>query len=190
MHPFFEMWLPTLLSAVAVFVLSSIIHMVAPFWHRNDYGKLPNEAGVLDALRGFGIPPGEYFAPRPADGSDMRSEEFKEKVKRGPLVILNIATGDSASLARPLILWFVYALVVSALAGHLAFAATRGDPAADERLIFHTVALSAFLAYAAGLWQQVIWFRKPLVPTLKSTVDGVLYALATGGIFCYFWPGA
>jgi hypothetical protein len=188
MHAFFELWLPTLLSAVAVFVLSSIIHMVAPWWHRNDYGKLPDEAGVLDALRSYNLPPGEYFAPRPASGSDMRSEEFKEKVKRGPLVILNIATGDSASMGRPLALWFVYALVVSVLAGHIAFAATHGDPAADERVIFHTVALSAFLAYAAGLWQNTIWFRKPALTSLKSTIDGLLYALATGWIFCYFWP--
>jgi len=187
MHPFFEMWLPTLLSAVAVFILSSIIHMVAPWWHRNDYGKLPNEAGVLDAIRSFNITPGEYFAPRPADGSDMRSEEFKEKVKRGPLVILNVASGDSASMARPLILWFVYALIVSALAGHIALGATRGE-VVEERVIFHTVALSAFLAYSAGLWQQTIWFRKPWMTSLKSTVDGVIYALATGWIFCVLWP--
>ena len=51
------LWLPILLSAVIVFIASSIIHM-GPFWHRGDYPKLPNEDGVLNALRPFAIPPG------------------------------------------------------------------------------------------------------------------------------------
>src|SRR5678815_2863099 len=104
MQPFIELWLPTILSTVAVFILSSIIHMVVP-WHKNDYAKFPDEAGVLDALRGFNLAPGEYMAPRPTSRSDMGSPEFAEKVKRGPLVILNIASGDSVSMAKPLILW-------------------------------------------------------------------------------------
>ncbi len=44
------LWLPILLSAVLVFVASSIMHMVLPY-HRSDYEKLPDEDNVL-ALRG------------------------------------------------------------------------------------------------------------------------------------------
>jgi hypothetical protein len=185
MHPFLELWLPTLLSAVAVFILSSIIHMVVP-WHRNDYTKFPDEAGVLDALRAFNLASGEYMAPRPASRADMGSPEFAEKVKRGPLVILNVASGDSVSLARPLILWLVYVIVVSAMAGHIAY--PRHDLQVDSRSIFHTVALTSLLAYAGALWQQTIWFRKPWLTSLKSTFDGLIYAVVTGLIFVYFWP--
>ena len=39
------LWLPILLSAVIVFVASSIIHMVLPV-HRGDYRKLPEEDRV------------------------------------------------------------------------------------------------------------------------------------------------
>ena len=52
------LWLPILLSAVLVFVASSIIHMASP-WHKSDYPKMPNEDGVMDALRPFAIPPGD-----------------------------------------------------------------------------------------------------------------------------------
>ena len=183
MHPFLALWLPTLVSAVVVFFLSSIIHMVVP-WHKGDYAKFPDEAGVLDALRGYNLAPGEYMAPRPASRGDMGSPEFREKVKRGPLVILNIASGDSVSMARPLILWFVYVLVISAVAGHLAFTGNHDD----SRYIFHNVALASFLAYAAGLWQQTIWFRKPALTTFKATFDGLIYAVVTGVIFMYLWP--
>jgi hypothetical protein len=183
MHPFFALWLPTLVSAVVVFFLSSIIHMVVP-WHKGDYAKFPDEAGVLDTLRGFNLAPGEYMAPRPTSGGDMGSPEFREKVKRGPLVILNIASGGSVSMAKPLILWFVYVLVISAIAGHLAFTSNH----ADSRYIFHNVALTSFLAYAAGLWQQTIWFRKPALTSFKATFDGLIYAVVTGVIFMYLWP--
>ena len=60
------LWLPILVSAVAVFVVSSIIHMT-PLWHKTDYPRYPNEDRVLDALRPIGIPPGDYLMPRPAN---------------------------------------------------------------------------------------------------------------------------
>lgn len=186
MHPFVELWLPTLLSTVAVFILSSIIHMVVP-WHKNDFAKFPDEPGVLDALRSYNLAPGEYMAPRPASRSEMSSPEFAERVKRGPLVILNIQSGDSISMSRPLILWLIYVLVVSTLVGHVTYGATGGHPQ-DERVIIHTAGLTAFLAYAAGLWQQTIWFRKPALTSFKATFDGFIYAAATAWIFCVFWP--
>ncbi len=50
MPPLSALWLPILLSAVIVFVASSIMHMALPY-HRNDYKKLPDEDKVLPALR-------------------------------------------------------------------------------------------------------------------------------------------
>jgi hypothetical protein len=188
MRPFLELWLPTVLSAVAVFILSSIVHMVVP-WHKNDYARFPDEAGVLNALRPFNLGTGEYMAPRPANRQDMSSPEFREKVRQGPLVILNVAQGDSVSMGRPLILWFLYVLVVSAMAGHITYRATGGHPA-DDHITFHTVGLSALLAYVGALWQQSIWFRKPGATSAKSTFDGLIYAVVTGLIFVHFWPKA
>ena len=49
------LWLPILVSTVAVFVLSSIIH-TGPFWHKTDFPRYPQEDRVLDVLRPLGIP--------------------------------------------------------------------------------------------------------------------------------------
>ncbi|MGA9407652.1 MAG: hypothetical protein WBW71_11015, partial [Bacteroidota bacterium] len=74
------LWLPILLSSAIVFIVSSIIHMLSP-WHKNDYPKLPDQEKVLDALRPFNIPRGEYMMPRPTNRAEMRSPEFAEKLK-------------------------------------------------------------------------------------------------------------
>ncbi len=50
MVPLSALWLPILVSAVFVFIASNILRMALPFWHRSDYGKLPDEKTVLDGL--------------------------------------------------------------------------------------------------------------------------------------------
>ena len=69
MTPFMSLLLPIVVSAVAVFVLTLIIHMTP--LHNSDYIKLPDEDGVLKALRPFNIPPNDYMVPRPGSGADM-----------------------------------------------------------------------------------------------------------------------
>lgn len=182
----FTLWLPILASAVAVFILSSIIHMALPFWHRSDYRSLPDEAAVLEALRPLNIPPGEYMAPRPASNEDMRSESFKEKMNRGPIFQINLMKPGPISLGRPLALWFVYLLVVAFVVAHVTTVAVGS--ATDTRVIFHTVALTSLMGYVMALWQGVIWFQRPVLTAFKATIDGVIYAIVTGMIFVYFWP--
>jgi hypothetical protein len=58
------LWLPILLSAVLVFVASSIIHM-ASRWHSGDWRRFSNEDAMLDALRFFNP---IARRPRGADG--------------------------------------------------------------------------------------------------------------------------
>ena len=45
-----SLWLPIVLSAVGVFIASSVVHMVLPY-HRSDYDKLEKEDEVMQALR-------------------------------------------------------------------------------------------------------------------------------------------
>ena len=44
------LWMPIVLSAIFVFIVSSIIHMVLGY-HASDYQQLPNEEQVMDAFR-------------------------------------------------------------------------------------------------------------------------------------------
>src|SRR5260370_33702458 len=83
------LWLPILLSAVGVFVVSSVIHMFTP-WHKSDYPKMPNEDRVRDALRPLAIPPGDYVIPRPANREQMRSPPFADKMTQGPAAMFAV----------------------------------------------------------------------------------------------------
>ena len=56
------LWLPVLVAAIAVFVASSLVHMVFR-WHQSDYRRLGNEEAVRTALRQSGDAPGQYHTP-------------------------------------------------------------------------------------------------------------------------------
>src|SRR5512137_1274254 len=86
------LWLPILLSSIIVFVVSSIVHMVLP-WHKGDYPRIPNEDKVMDALRPLAIPPGDYMVPRAGSMKDMKSPEFMDKLKKGPVMVVTMLPG-------------------------------------------------------------------------------------------------
>ena len=50
MVPLTDLWLPILLSAIIVFVASSVMHMLLTY-HRSDYRQLPDEDKLLAARR-------------------------------------------------------------------------------------------------------------------------------------------
>ena len=180
------LWLPILASAVAAFVVSSIIHM-GPFWHRTDYPRYAAEDRVLDALRSLGLPAGEYMMPRPANPAEMRSPEFIEKMKRGPAVLMTIFPPWSGSMAGNLVQWFVYCLVVSVFAAYITGAALPAGTA-TPLAICRFAGTTAFIGYVLALWQLKIWFRRSWDITLKSTLDGLIYATVTCGVFIWLWP--
>ena len=186
MSTILSLWIPTLVSAVAVFLVSSLVHMVLP-WHKNDYPRLANEDAVMDALRPLAIPPGEYMVPRPQGREQLRAPEFLEKVNRGPVFIMTMMPNGMMNMGRNLAQWFVFALVVAGFAGHLARAALGAQ--ADHTIVFHTVGLSAFMGYAFALWPMSIWYRRPWMTTIKATIDGLIYGVITGAIFVWLWPG-
>jgi hypothetical protein len=188
MHPFVALLWPTLAATVAVFIVSSMIHMVSP-WHKNDYPSLPNEDAFRKAVGPLNIPPGDYFVPKPATRAEMQTPEFLAKVNEGPRVIMTVQPNGMGSLAQPLIWWFVYCLVVSIVAGHTAYGAFgHGGMTPSYRMVFHTVGLTAFAGYSLALWQARIWFGKSLSVTAKGTVDGLIYAIVTAGLFGWLWP--
>lgn len=165
------LWLPILLSSVLVFVVSSIIHMALP-WHKNDYPKVPNEEKVMDALRPLAIPPGDYMMPRASSSQEIRSAEFAEKLKKGPVMVFTVLPNGPMSMGTNLVLWFLYSAVVGLLA---AYVAGRALPAGTEYLhVFRFVGVTAFIGYSVALWQMSIWYRRAWSTTIKATVDGLI----------------
>ena len=185
MVPIVSLWLPILLSSVAVFVASSIIHMVLTY-HRSDFKKLPAEDDVMAALRKFQIPPGDYLIPCAGGPKAMKDPAFQEKMKKGPIGLLTIRPGTTPSMGKPLAFWFLYCVVVGVFA---AYVAGRALPAGTPyRAVFRFAGVTAFAGYALGIWQNSIWYSRSVVTTLKVTFDGLIYALLTAAIFGWLWP--
>ena len=179
------LWLPILLASVIVFVASSIIHMALP-WHKGDYPKVPNEDKVMEALRPFAIPPGDYMMPRCESTQEMRSPEFTERLNKGPVVVMTVMPNGPFSMTSNLVQWFVFCVVVSIFA---AYVAGRALPAGAPYLrVFQFAGVVAFAGHALAMWPLSIWYRRAWSTTIKSTIDALIYALLTGGTFGWLWP--
>jgi hypothetical protein len=178
-----SLWLPIVLSAVLVFIASSIIHMLLGY-HANDYVATPDEEKVRAALRG--IPPGDYVVPHASTPAAMKTPEYRQKMTEGPAAFITIGPTGEWSMGRSLGLWFVYCLAVSVAAAYIAGRALGPD--ANYLEVFRFAGATAFIGYAVALWQGVIWYRRSVSATLKSTLDGLIYALLTAGTFGWLWP--
>ena len=179
------LWLPILISSVVVFIASWVIHVVLP-WHKNEYPAVPNEGKVMDALRPFAIPPGDYMMPRAASMGEMRKPEFTEKLKKGPVMVVTVMPNGPMSMGKSLALWALYCAIVGIFA---AYVAGRAVPSGAPYLrVFQLVGATAFVGYAFALWQMSIWYRRAWSATIKATVDGLAYALLTAGTFGWLWP--
>jgi len=185
MVPVLSLLIPIALSAVLVFIASSIIHMALSFWHRNDLKKFPNEDAVLNALRPLNLQPGEYGLPKPDSMKDMQTPEFQAKWKAGPVAFITVRQSDF-SMGATMFLWFLYSLVVSLIAGYIAGVAF--GPGTEYLRIMQVAGCVAFVGYAMGAPQQSIWWGQAWSRTVRNMLDGLLYGLLTGGTFGWLWP--
>ena len=176
--------LPILLSAVIVFVASSLVHMVLTY-HRSDYGKLPNEDAVGAALRAGNAAPGSYLIPH-MSMAEMRSPEGIEKFKKGPVGMLILRPSGAPGMGKNLVQWFVFTVVVGVF---VAYVTSRTLAAGVGYLpVFRVAGTVAWLAYAGGAPIDSIWRGQPWSVTVKAIFDGLLYALLTAGAFGWLWP--
>lgn len=184
--PITTLWLPILVAAVLVFVGSSIIHMLLPY-HRSDFRRLPEEDQVMQALRAFDLPPGDYVMPFAGGAEALRSEAFREKVTAGPAGFLTVLRpGTVLSMAPQLVQWFAYSLLVGIFAAYLA---GRLLPAGEDYLqVFRVTGTMAFACYSVALMQRSIWYGRSWTATLKDMLDGLVYAALTAGTFGWLWP--
>jgi hypothetical protein len=168
---------------VLVFVASSVIHM-ALRWHAADFKKFGDEDAVMSALRPFDLAPGDYAAPLPESMAHMSSPEYKAKLARGPNFALTVLA--NTSMGRNLVKWFIYCIVVSVFAGYVASRALQ--PGAAYMDVFQMTSTVAFIGYTLAIWQGWIWYSRSLGATVRTTMDGLVYALLSGGAFAWLWP--
>jgi len=184
--PIHTLWLPILLSAVIVFVASSIMHMVLPY-HRSDYKKLPDEDKVVAAMRSAGVSAtGVYMFPH-CSHKDMKSPEMLEKFKQGPVGTVTVfPSGGPVNMPKYLAQWFVFCLLVGVFTAYLT---GRTVPSGTVYLaVFRVAGTVAFMAYGVGQLVNGIWMGQPWSVVTKHVFDGLVYSLLLAGTFGWLWP--
>ncbi|HEV3219902.1 MAG TPA: hypothetical protein VGZ48_09025 [Candidatus Acidoferrales bacterium] len=184
MVPLTALWLPIVLSAVIVFVASSVMHMLLPY-HRGDYQPLPDEDKVLAALRSAGLSRGLYIFPHTTH-KDMKSPAMIEKYKQGPVGMITVFPTGQVNMGKFMGLWFGFCLIVSIFVAYLTGHTVA--PGTDYLHVFRVAGTAAFLTYGLGNLSNGIWKGQPWGVVLKDVFDGLIYGLLTAGTFGWLWP--
>jgi hypothetical protein len=178
-----DLWIPIVVSGVAVFILSALFHTVVPF-HQREWNKLSNEDAVADALRASNASPGLYSMPFCPPGS-MNDPAWKAKMDRGPVAFVTVMPNGMTGMGKQLGLSVVYNILVSVFVAYVA-ANTLGA-GADYLTVFRVTGTVAFMAYALGQIPDSIWFGRPWKSYGLILIDGLVYGLVTGGVFGWKW---
>jgi hypothetical protein len=186
MNILLTLWLPILLSAVVVFVISSAIHMVFK-WHASDYRGFANEDTVRDAIRAGNPAPGRYVIPQCGDMKNMASEAMKKKYAEGPIGHITILANGQPNMGKYLGMWFLWTLVVAAVAAFLAGKVYTLDHA-WVRPAAKLAGVITFIAHGFGTVQESIWTGRPCRSSAKHLLDAALYGLGTWAVFFWLWP--
>jgi hypothetical protein len=175
-----SLWLPIILSGVALFFASFAAWMILPH-HKSEWKGLPDEASLTGTLRTMNVAPGQYMFPHCAP-EQMKSEEFKRRAEAGPHGTLTIWSGRPNMGVNMLctVLFFLIANFV------IAYLAAMVLPPGEEFMrVFRFVGTAGVLTYGTANILNGIWFGRKMVADI---VDGVAYGLITGLIFALLWP--
>ena len=180
-----SLWLPILLAGVFVYVASSLIHMVVKWHNKTDYQPLPGESNLMKALAEAGVKAGTYAFPNPADGT-WGSQELKDKYPNGPYGFMTVL--GHPGMGSSLVLWFVYVLLVSLFVAYLLSRTLTGPEPVEYMTVFRLAGTTSFMAYGIANLVPSIWMGRPWGSSFLHTIDGLIYALLTAGVFGWLWP--
>ncbi|HJQ98932.1 MAG TPA: hypothetical protein VJ826_11510 [Candidatus Polarisedimenticolaceae bacterium] len=182
---FGTLWMPVLASGVAVFVVSSILHMALRY-HRADHKQLPGEDSVREALGKAKPAPGIYMTPFCNDMKEMSQPAVQEKFTKGPVAIVTVMPNGMPSMGKLLGLWFGFAVFVSFTAAYIARHTLM--PGADGMTVMRITGTVAFAGYGLGQISDSIWKAQPWSNTMRFLFDSLIYGVVTGLIFKLLWP--
>jgi hypothetical protein len=178
------LWLPILLSAVIVWIVSAIVWMALPH-HKNDFIALADEDAFIEFIRRSGIKPGNYVFPDFRGREAMKSEKICKTLEEGPVGHLSVWR-TPLTMGGKMFATFVVYLVVSTLIAYLTRVALPG--AAPFAKVFQIAGTAGVLAYCFSFIPNAVWFGAYKRTIVASFIDGILYGLMTGAIFAWRWP--
>lgn len=175
--------LAIVVSAVVVWVLSALAWMVSP-WHKNDFAGIPDEDSARAALKG--LAPGQYDVPHMSSPAEMKDPAMVSRFTDGPVGFITIKPSKAPGMGGPMLASFLFYVVVGIA---VAYIASRTLPIGTSYLkVFQITGAVAWIAHSFALVPDAIWFGRPNSSVGKALLDGLIYALFTGGIFGWLWP--
>ena len=184
MNLLLPLWLPILLSAVAVWIVSAIVWMALPH-HKNDFIRLPDEDGFGDYMRKSGIRPGNYVFPDFRGREAMKSEKTCKALNEGPVGHLSVWQ-PPLSMGGKMVATFIVYLVASTFIAYLAAVAL--PQTAEFAKVFQIVGTAGVLTYSFSFIPNGIWFGAYKRTIIAGIIDGIVYGVITGAIFAWRWP--
>jgi hypothetical protein len=180
--PLVSLWLPIIVSGVALFFASFAAWMLLPH-HKPEWTGVDNEDAFLQAVRNAGIGPGQYMFPYSCKPEDWKSEEFKRRQAEGPtgtIIIWKSQPNMGVNMALTVAFFTITNLVIAYLAGMAI------QPGAEFLTVFRFVGTAGVLTYGTANILNGIWFGRKMIADI---IDGIAYGLITGLIFAALWPG-
>jgi hypothetical protein len=177
-----SLWLPILVSGVALFFASWIAWMLIGH-HKADWTPLPNEDAFSSFVRDAGLAPGQYMFPHCPSPEEYKSEAFRARLQSGPNGLLSIWQPGGGMGGKMLCTWLLFTCISFVIAYLAGIALEPGTPFMK---VFQFVGTAGILVYASSGLLNAIWFRRRVIGDIA---DGIAYGLITGLIFAAMWPG-
>ncbi len=186
-----SLWLPILLSTIAVWFIATILGMALPH-HKQDWIGIADssgggEDGFMDYLRKSGIKPGNYLFPDFRTSAQLKSAKVEKALAEGPVGHLSVWK-TPVTMGDKMIGGFIVYLVVSILIAYLTRVALPGS--ASFAKVFQIAGTAGILAYSFSFIPNALWFGAYKRTIVASIFDGIVCGLATGAIFAWRWPHA
>ena len=180
-----QLWLPIVVSAVLVFILSALAWTVLPH-HKKDFTGLPNADAVQATMRQNPPAPGQYAMPWVSDMRALQDPAVKEKMMQGPRAYITVVPNGMPAMGPMMAKSVVFYLVVSLLVAYVTWHALgRG---VEYLQVFRIAGTTASMAYILATVPDSIWFGRPWGNFGRQALDGLVFGLATAGVFGWLWP--
>lgn len=186
MVPVGQLWLPIVVSAVAIFFASFVAWMVLPH-HKKDVKVLPDEKVLTQFLEKTNIAPGTYMWPNCNTPEEMKTDAYKARFEAGPWGSINVL-GTKPNFGKNLLLVTIFYVAVSVFVAYVTGEARAAG--AGFSAVFQIAGAVAILGYCAGAIPNAIFFSKPGRFVLTDFMDSLAYGLITGAVFAWLWPAA
>lgn len=180
-----DLWMPIVVSGLAVFFLSAMVWTVFPH-HKKEWAGFPNEDAVASAIRASNVPAGLYHLPHSDAPNPMKDPQMVAKMESGPVAFVTVFPPMRMQMGPMMAKSVVSNVLIAAFTGYVAYHSLLMG--AEYLTVFRIVGTVTFMAYAFGTMADSIWFGRPWKSWFLGAGDALMYALVSGGIFGWLWP--